>query len=55
MIDFIIKLEDMLKQSGYKDWEIQYIPAECGYILKLDGDVIFMRKVNGKENNDAEN
>lgn len=28
MIDFIIKLEDMLKQSGYEDWEIRYHPEE---------------------------
>lgn len=28
MIDFIVKLEDMLKQSGYEDWEIEYFPNE---------------------------
>lgn len=42
MIDFIIKLEDMLKFSGYEDWEIVYMPDLKGYILKLDGDAIFM-------------
>jgi len=55
MTDFIAKLEDMLKMSGYEDWEIRYFPQEKAYVLKLDGDVIFMRKVTGKENNNAEN
>lgn len=44
MINFIIKLEDMLKKSGYEDWEIMYLP-EYGYILKLDGDSIFMSNI----------
>ena len=42
MIDFIIKLEDMLTNSGHEGWEITYIPQAKGYLLKLDGDVIFM-------------
>lgn len=25
MIDFIIKLENMLEQSGYEDWEISKV------------------------------
>nr|DAI86273.1 MAG TPA: hypothetical protein [Caudoviricetes sp.] len=50
MIDFIVKLEDMLKQSGYEDCEIEYFPNEKAYVLKFDGDTIFMRKVTGKEN-----
>lgn len=50
MIDFIVKLEDMLRQSGYEDWEIRYLPEKKVYALKLDGDIIFMRKVTGKEN-----
>ena len=61
MIDFIIKLEDMLKLSGYPDWEIRYMPDEDGYILKLDDRVIFMRDVGNKppeckekENDNAE-
>lgn len=45
MISFIIKLEDMLKKSEYEDWEIIYLPEEDGYILKLDGDSIFMSNV----------
>lgn len=51
MIDFIVKLEDMLRQSGYEDedWEIRYLPKEKAYVLKLDEEVIFMRKVTGKE------
>lgn len=59
MTDFIIKLEDMLKMSGYPDWEIIYMPEHDGYILKLndgDGEAIFMCRVdNGgkKENSDA--
>lgn len=44
MINFIIKLEDMLKKSEYEDWEIMYLP-EYGYILKLDGDSIFMSNI----------
>ena len=50
MIDFIIKLEDMLKLSGYPDWETMYMPDEDGYVLKLEDDVIFMTKANEKEN-----
>lgn len=49
-IDFIVKLEDMLKQSGYEDWEIRYFPNEKAYVLKFDGDTVLMRKVTGKEN-----
>ena len=52
MIDFIIKLENMLKQSGYEDWEIRYHPEEKIYSLTLDGDVIFMRKFTGNERTD---
>ena len=42
MIDFIVKLEDMLRLSGYKDWEIRYLPKEKAYSLELDGDTILM-------------
>ena len=45
MINFIIKLEDMLKKSEYEDWEIMYLPEKDGYILKLDGDSIFMSSI----------
>lgn len=45
MIDFIVKLEDMLRQSGYKDWKIRYLPEKEEYHLKLDGDTILMREV----------
>ena len=50
MIDFIMKLEGMLKQSGCEDWEIRYFPNEKAYVLKFDDDTIFMRKVTRKEN-----
>lgn len=50
MIDFIIKLEDMLKLSGYEDWELMYVPEHDGYVLKLDGDAIFMTNVKEKKN-----
>ena len=42
MIDFIIKLEDMLNNAGYEDWEIIYMPDYQGYVLKLDDHAIFM-------------
>lgn len=45
MIDFIVKLEDMLTTSGNDDWEIIYDPEHDGYFLKFDEDVIFMTKV----------
>ena len=45
MINFIIKLEDMLKKSEYEDWEIIYLPEKDGYMLKLDGDSIFMSNI----------
>lgn len=52
MINFIIKLEDMLKASGYEDWEIIHVPVHRGYILKLDGDAVFMMKITKEEEND---
>ena len=42
MISFIIKLEDMLKAAGHENWEIMYVRDLGGYILKLDGDVVYM-------------
>ena len=45
MINFIIKWEDMLKKSEYDDWEIIYLPEKDGYMLKLDGDSIFMSNI----------
>lgn len=54
MIDFIIKLEDMLNISGYEDWEIIYLPDEDGYVLKLDGDAIFMCDVSKKAEEEGE-
>ena len=52
MIDFIIKLEDMLKLAGYPDWEITQLPDSHSYVLKLDGDVIHMTKIE-KEKEDG--
>ena len=49
MIDFIVKLEDMLRLSEYKDWEIRYLPKEKAYSTELDGDSILMREVTRKE------
>lgn len=46
MINFTIKLEDMLKNSGYEDWEIQYHPEDHSYVLILDGDKIRMTKAD---------
>lgn len=45
MINFIVKLEDMLKMSGYEDWEIRYLPEEKAYALKLDDDIILMKEI----------
>lgn len=47
MIDFIIKLEDMLRKSGYETWNIYYFPDrenEC--ILEMDGNTILMTKLD---------
>lgn len=52
MTDFIVKLENMLKASGYNDWEIIHAPEHHGYILKLDGDAVFMMKITKEEEND---
>lgn len=49
MIDFIIKLEDMLRLSGYEDWEIMYSPKEHSYVLIFDDDTIIMHKAEKKE------
>ena len=45
MIDFIVKLEEILKNSGNEDWGIKYGPEKDGYLLRLDEDFIFMTKV----------
>lgn len=47
MEDFIIKLENMLRQSGYENWTTYYFPDrenEC--ILELNGDTILMTKLD---------
>lgn len=45
MSNFCVKLEDILRNSGYDDWELRYDPDVEGYFLKLDGEVIFMTKI----------
>lgn len=50
MIDFIAKLEDMLKASGCEDYEIQYLQRGQAFCLTLDGKTIFMKKIVGKKN-----
>lgn len=49
MINFIIKLEDMLKAAGHENWEIAYVPELKGYILTLDDDEIYMTNANEEE------
>lgn len=49
MIDFIAKLEGMLKTSGCEDYEIQYLPRGQAFCLTLDGKTIFMKKIVNKE------
>lgn len=44
MIDFIVKLEDMLKLSGHEDWEIRYLPEERAYSLRLDDDTVMIKE-----------
>lgn len=46
MIDFIVKLEEILKNSGNEDWGIKYVPEKDGYLVRLDEDFILMTKVN---------
>ena len=45
MIDFIVKLEEILINSGNEDWSIKYVPEKHGYLLRLDEDFILMTKV----------
>ena len=45
MIDFIVKLEEILKNSGNEDWGIKYVPEEDGYLIRLDEEYILMTKV----------
>lgn len=45
MIDFIVKLEEILKNSGNEDWEIKYVLEERGYVIRLDDNYILMTKV----------
>lgn len=35
MIDFIVKLEDMLRLAGYEDYELIYSPEHNCYLLKI--------------------
>lgn len=51
MINFIVKLEDILRNSGNDDWEIRYYPSDNFYVLELDGDRICMFNLDEKENN----
>ena len=46
MFEFIVKLEEILKNSGNEDWGIKYIPEEDGYLIRLDEDYILMTKVD---------
>ena len=47
MINFIIKLEDMLKACGFGDrWQIDYDTDNKDYILHLDDDIIRMTKID---------
>lgn len=48
MSDIIVKLEDMLKASGIQDWRFRYVPQTGGYLLRIDGDTIYMKKVSVK-------
>lgn len=56
MIDLMVKLEDMLRYSGYEDWEIRYLPDVDVYSLTLNGEKVFImpnrvaEKEFGKEN-----
>ena len=46
MIDFIVKLEKILKNSGNEDWVIKYVTEKDGYLLRLDEDFILRTKVD---------
>ena len=37
MIDFIVKLEEILKNSGNEDWGIKYVPEKDGYRKRYSG------------------
>lgn len=49
MINFIMKLEDMLTFCDVPDWEIIYVPNMDGYILKLDGHEIYMTDISNTD------
>lgn len=45
MMNFIVELEKLLRQSSYKDWGIRYVPEKDAYVLKLDGDTILIKNI----------
>lgn len=47
-------LEDLLKYLGIEDWELIYAPDLEGYILKLNGDVIYMFNAKEEEKDNEE-
>ena len=44
MIDILIKLEDALVMSEI-DYEFVYVPDCNGYILRIDGDKLFISNI----------
>lgn len=39
MIDFVVKLEEILKNSGNEDWGIKYVPEEDFILVtKVESD-----------------
>lgn len=44
MINFIVMLEDMLRNSGRDDWELIYLPEVKAYVLKIDGTRIYLEE-----------
>ena len=47
-------LEDLLKYLGIEDWELIYVPDLEGYILKLNGDMIYMFNAKEEEKDNEE-
>lgn len=51
MIDFIVKLENALSMAGI-EWETIYLPEPKAYVLKIDGDAVYLLPVKEEDISD---
>lgn len=47
MISFIVNLENILQNSG-AEWEIEYVPGDGSYILRLNDEAVRITKMEAQ-------